>query len=194
MNSVPRLHLASSSPRRQDILRALRLNFTVKGVDLDEDRLDGESAEAMVVRLAAAKAVAAQAKDGQVVIGSDTAVVLGEQVFGKPRNQEHAIEMLLTLSGRVHRVLSGVAVLSSAGLQTALSETDVRFRAIDRDEALQYWQSGEPRDKAGGYGIQGLGGVFVESITGSYSGVIGLPVFETVRLLQAAGIDVLNGQ
>ena len=104
---------------------------------------------------------------------------------------EDCLEMLGRLSGRAHRVLTGVALTDRHGTATALSDTDVYFREISRDEALAYWQSGEPRDKAGAYAIQGLGGAFVERIEGSYTGVVGLPVFETIELLRAAGIDVL---
>jgi len=145
----------------------------------------------MVLRLATAKACAAEVKTTRFVIGSDTAVVLDGDVLGKPRDQEDALTMLLRLSGRRHSVVTGVALLGPDGVQTALSTTDVFFREISRDEAIAYWQSGEPRDKAGAYGIQGRGGAFVESIKGSYSGVVGLPVYETVRLLQNAGIDIL---
>jgi septum formation protein len=126
-----------------------------------------------------------------VVIGADTAVVLGDEVFGKPGNRDECLAILAALSGRVHRVMTGVAVRSSRGMQTAVSTTDVVFREIRPDEALAYWQSGEPRDKAGAYAIQGRGGVFVAAITGSYSGVVGLPVFETAALLQDAGYRVL---
>jgi len=190
--SAPILHLASSSPRRQEILAALGLTFTVGGVDVDEQRLAGESAEAMVLRLAEAKARAVVLDGPQLVLGADTLVVLGEEVFGKPQGREEALEMLGRLSGNTHRVLTGVALNSEKGLQTALSATKVRFREIRPDEALAYWQSGEPCDKAGAYAIQGRGGVFVEAISGSYSGVVGLPVFETVQLLHSAGYRVLG--
>ena len=191
MSSAPLLHLASSSPRRQEILRALGLTFTAQGADIDESRLDGETPEQMVLRLAAAKASAAVAAEGQLVLGADTAVVLGGRVLGKPRDESDAVEMLLCLSGCTHRVLTGVALQTPAGSKVVVSATDVRFREIDRDEARAYWHSGEPRDKAGAYAIQGLGGMFVEAISGSYSGVVGLPVFETVNLLRAAGVTVL---
>ncbi len=188
---LPLLHLASSSPRRREILTALGLDFTVKSSDVEEFRLADESPEQMVLRLATAKAVAAEVETARFVIGSDTAVVLDGEVLGKPRDRDDAVTMLLRLSGRRHSVVTGVALLGPDGVQTALSTTDVFFREVSRDEALAYWQSGEPRDKAGAYGIQGRGGVFVKSINGSYSGVVGLPVYETVRLLQNAGIDIL---
>ncbi len=192
MTELPKLHLASSSPRRREILTALRLEFTMQAVALDEYRLDGESPRAMVLRLAAAKAAAANAGDGQFVLGADTAVVLDDRVLGKPRDAGDAVEMLMALSGRQHTVLTGVALRTAEASDLVVSSTDVVFREIDRDEAHRYWQSGEPCDKAGAYGIQGLGGVFVEAITGSYSGVVGLAVFETVGLLRRAGINVLE--
>ena len=187
----PLLHLASSSPRRREILEALGLEFTVGSVDIEEALEAGESAVQMVLRLAIAKAAAAAVEPTRLVIGADTAVVMDGDVLGKPRGQEDAIAMLLKLSGRRHRVLTGVALHGSGSVQTALSSTDVLFREISRDEALAYWQSGEPSDKAGSYGIQGRGGAFVASISGSYSGVVGLPVYETAELLRAAGIDIL---
>jgi len=186
-----KLILASTSPRRREILAALDLKFTVNGVEIDERCLDGETAEDMVLRLASEKVAAVQSGRSNRVIGADTAVVLGDAILGKPRNRDEAVAMLLSLSNRRHRVLTGVALRGPDGVQTALSETDVYFRAISQDEAHAYWQSGEPRDKAGAYGVQGLGGAFVERLDGSYSGVVGLPVFETVQLLQNAGVDVL---
>lgn len=187
----PLLHLASSSPRRREILAALGLEFTVKATHVDESPLEEESAEQMVLRLATAKACAAEVEESRLVIGSDTAVVLDGEVLGKPESRDDAIEMLMKLSDRRHAVLTGVALRGPEGVRTALSSTDVIFREISRDEALAYWHSGEPRDKAGAYGIQGRGGAFVVAINGSYSGVVGLPVYETVRLLQKAGIDIL---
>lgn len=188
------LHLASSSPRRKEILAALGLTFSVGGADVDEQRLGGESAEDMVLRLAVDKAMAG-APDGDVtVIAADTLVVLGDEIFGKPADQDAALDMLGRLSGRTHQVLTGVAVWAHEKMRSALSVTDVQFREISPDEALAYWQSGEPCDKAGAYAIQGRGGVFVEAISGSYSGVVGLPVFETVKLLEDAGIKVLGSE
>ncbi len=192
MGPQPTLLLASGSPRRDEILRSLGLTFTVQRVDVDERRLAGESAEQMVLRLARAKAAAATATAVDVVIGADTAVVLGDEVLGKPRDAAEAVEMLSLLSGKTHRVMTGVAVRGPDGIQDALSCSAVKFREISRDEALAYWQSGEPRDKAGAYAIQGMGGVFVEHLEGSYSGVVGLPVFETAELLRAAGVIVIN--
>ncbi|MDJ0916679.1 MAG: Maf family protein [Woeseiaceae bacterium] len=184
------LHLASSSPRRAELLTALGLQFTQLGVDVDESRLGSEDPADMVLRLASEKANAAG--DASIIIGADTAVVLGDEVFGKPRDREDAIAMLTRLSGCVHQVMTGVAVRSADSVQTALSVSDVRFRSVSAAEASEYWDTDEPADKAGAYAIQGRGGIFVESMSGSYSGVVGLPVYETAKLLAEAGIHVLK--
>ena len=191
--SEPRLYLASSSPRRRDILDSLGIRYLHGGVDLDESARAGEGVEDMVLRLATEKAAAVKpAESGELpVLGADTIVVQDDRRFGKPATESEALEMLAALSGRSHRVLTAIALRAGATTQTALSETEVRFRDVSQDEARRYWQSGEPRDKAGGYAIQGLGGAFVESIAGSYSGVVGLPVFETAKLLEDAGIRLL---
>lgn len=186
---VPALHLASSSPRRSAILERMGLDFTAAGVAVDEQQWAGEAADVMVVRLAIEKARAAECAPGTVIIGADTAVVLDGEVFGKPRDEADGLRMLAALSGRSHEVMTGVAVCSDGGVQSALSVTAVKFREIGPDEGLEYWQSGEPADKAGAYAIQGLAGAFVEDVIGSYTGVVGLPVFETARLLQLAGIE-----
>jgi septum formation protein len=189
MTSSPLLYLASTSPRRREILESLGIEFEVAMVETDESLRAGESAEDLVIRLATAKADAATG--AEYALGSDTVVVLDDRVLGKPLDADDAVDMLLSLSGRSHSVFTGVALRTPNGTQTVLSKTDVRFREIDRDEAIRYWHSGEPADKAGSYGIQGLGGMFVEAINGSYSGVMGLPVFETVELLKSVGIEVL---
>lgn len=186
------LTLASTSPRRREILATLGIEFKVIPVATDESPLDGEAPREMVLRLAIAKAEAAA--QGDLILAADTVVVLGDRVLGKPCDSDDAIEMLLALGGRSHQVMTGVALKTHTGTRAVLSTTDVQFREIGRDEAERYWQSGEPCDKAGAYGIQGLGGMFVTAIAGSYSGVMGLPVFETVELLKAAGIDVLVDQ
>ena len=188
--SEAKLHLASSSPRRADILQALNLRFTAGGVDIDESPLPGEAAADMVLRLATGKARAAPVDEQTVVLAADTAVVLGDRVMGKPGDMDEALDMLLSLSARRHQVITGIAVKMADTVHAEYVATDVWFREIHRDEAVLYWQSGEPADKAGAYGIQGLGGQFVENIKGSYSGVVGLPVFETARLLKLAGINL----
>jgi septum formation protein len=191
---IVEIHLASSSPRRHEILAALGARFTAAGVDIDETRYDGEPVADMVVRLAVAKAAAARVDlDKSVpVIGADTAVALDDRVLGKPRSQDEAVEMLAALSGRAHEVVTGVALDYAGEVRTTASLTKVRFREISPDEACAYWQSGEPQDKAGAYAVQGIGGIFVQNISGSYSGVVGLPVFETAALLANAGLGVFR--
>lgn len=187
------IHLASSSPRRLEILSSLGVRFTAAGVDIDEARYDGEPVGDMVIRLAIAKAAAARGDmdESIAVIGADTAVAIDDRVLGKPASGDEALDMLIALSGREHIVLTGVALDYAGEIRTASSVTKVRFREIGPDEAVAYWQSGEPRDKAGAYAVQGIGAIFVESISGSYSGVVGLPVFETATLLSNAGLPVL---
>ena len=187
---VPKLHLASSSPRRSRILEQMGVEFTAAGVDIDERQHPDETADIMVVRLAVEKACGVAPEPGTVVLGADTAVVLDGEVFGKPADRADALRMLAMLSGRRHQVMTGVAVRAASTAESLLSVTEVTFRKIAPDEALDYWQSGEPRGKAGAYAIQGLGGTFVESIAGSYTGVVGLPVFETAELLRSAGIEL----
>lgn len=187
----PEIHLASSSPRRREILTTLGVRFTASGVNLDESRLAGEPVKQMAERLARDKALSGKPASMLPVLGADTLVVAGDSVFGKPATRSAALEMLAALSGREHRVITGVALLHDGELHSAVSETAVWFRDLHPDEALAYWHSGEPQGKAGAYAIQGRGGGFVTRIDGSYTGVVGLPVFETVKLLQMAGIDIL---
>jgi septum formation protein len=192
--NTPFLVLASASSRRRDILTSLGAEFDVQEADVDETRLANESGPEMVLRLARCKAetVARRLPPGTLVLGADTAVLLDGHIFGKPESGDEALAMLAALSGRTHTVLTGVALVARAGLLDAVSRTEVRFREIDPDEARHYWQSGEPRGKAGAYAIQGLGASFVEHIEGSFSGVVGLPVFETMALLRQAGYDLLQ--
>tara|TARA_Y100000389_G_C17470818_1_gene530572 strand:+ start:8617 stop:9198 length:582 start_codon:yes stop_codon:yes gene_type:complete len=189
-NINSKLQLASSSPRRKKILSSLGIDFDVFEIKIDESQLIGECPSDMVLRLAATKAEAH--KYGDFVLGADTIVVHESQIFGKPNNAKDAIDMLLSLSGKEHIVMTGVALKAPDGTKSLLSTTKVRFRKINKKDALNYWKSGEPVDKAGSYGIQGIGGMFVKSISGSYSGVVGLPVFETVSLLTSSGFNVLN--
>jgi len=186
----PRLCLASASPRRRELLAQIRVPHEIEPADVDEQRLPGEPAREYVLRLAREKAVRVSARrpSGQPVLAADTAVVLEETVFGKPRDQREASEMLAALGGRTHQVLTAVALASGGAVATALSVSTVRLRVLTAAEQTAYWLSGEPRDKAGAYAIQGLGAVFVEHLSGSYSGVVGLPLFETAQLLEAAGI------
>lgn len=184
------VYLASASPRRSELLRQIGVRFAVRAAAIDEERLGGESPEDYVIRLAAGKAEAvwAAVDDARPVLGADTAVVLDAEVLGKPTNTAEAAAMLERLSGRTHRVLTGVALRHAGGVDTRLSESEVRFRATTAAERLAYCATGEPFDKAGGYGIQGYAAVFVESVKGSYSGVVGLPLFETAELLLRCGL------
>jgi septum formation protein len=184
------VYLASASPRRSELLRQIGVRFTVRAAAIAEDPLPGEQPEAYVARLAAAKAEAvwAAVADSLPVLGADTAVVLDGALLGKPETPAEAAAMLERLSGRTHRVLTAVAVRHAGGVDTLLSASEVRFRATTPAERLAYCATGEPFDKAGGYGIQGRAAVFVEDLKGSYSGVVGLPLFETAALLARCGI------
>jgi septum formation protein len=193
----PALVLASASPRRRELLWQLGVPHRVAVADVHEDALAGEPAAACVQRLALAKATKiwqAAAFPGACtaallpVLGADTAVVLDGEMLGKPADREAALGMLARLSGRTHQVLTAVALVGAHGSTQRLSESEVKFRALAAAEGAAYWESGEPRDKAGGYAIQGLGAVFVSELRGSYSGVVGLPLFETAALLDAAGV------
>jgi septum formation protein len=185
----PVLCLASVSPRRRELLAQIGVPHVVVGADIDETFLPGEIPRDYVTRLAREKALAIR-RTGQrlPVLAADTTVVVDGKVFGKPRDRDEGVHMLGELSGRAHEVLTAVALADSHGITDRLSSSAVWFRKVSREECLAYWEAGEPRDKAGGYAIQGLGAVFVESLSGSYSGVMGLPLFETAELLRAAGI------
>lgn len=192
--SGPQFYLASASPRRRQLLEQLGLRFEVVVADVDETPKAGELPADYVLRVARAKATAVAERLGHPrlpVLAADTAVVLEGVILGKPKDREDGLQMLARLAGRTHQVSSAVALWDGGGVKTVLSESRARFRAIDAVEAAAYWDSGEPRDKAGGYGIQGLGAVFVEHLEGSYSGVMGLPLAETAALLKQAGIGVL---
>ncbi|SFB54191.1 septum formation protein [Pseudomonas sp. NFIX10] len=186
------LYLASGSPRRRELLAQIGVPFTAIGADIDETPLDHEPPSAYVERLARGKAEAGRrALDADVdgcVLGADTAVVLEGRILGKPVDQADALSMLLSLSGRGHEVLTAIAVLDGSRCESRVVRSRVRFRSITEQEAMAYWASGEPRDKAGSYGIQGLGAVFVAGLEGSYSAVVGLPLCETAELLGHFGI------
>ncbi|MGV6807586.1 MAG: Maf family protein [bacterium] len=186
-----RLVLASASPRRAELLRQIGVRFSVQPVDISEDVSDTETPTEAVTRLAREKAQAGlvlQSDAKSVVIGSDTIVVHSGRIMGKPTNRADVLTMLGELSGRTHRVLTAVAVESAAHSRSICVTTDVTFRAISTAEAERYCDTGEPMDKAGAYGIQGFGAVFVASISGSYSAVVGLPLYETASLLDEFGI------
>lgn len=185
------LYLASQSPRRHELLARLSVPFQGLSVDIVERRDPGESAESYVRRVAREKAAAGLFEVGgdasAVVLGSDTEVVLDDEVFGKPADADAAQVMLERLSGRTHQVMSAVSLLSPARESRALSVTRVTFAALDAAQIRAYVETGEPFGKAGAYAIQGAAEVFVSRLEGSYSGVMGLPLHETARLL--AGFD-----
>jgi len=169
------LHLASRSPRRSELLAQLGITFDVLKPDVDE-RWDGSlAAEAYVLQLARAKAEAGwlQCAGSLPVLAADTAVVLDDEIFGKPGDEQDALSMLARLSARTHEVYTGVALRSEKGMASRVSKSRVTFRALSDQECRSYWQTGEPADKAGGYAIQGLAAVFVENLEGSYSGAMG---------------------
>jgi len=186
------IYLASASPRRSELLRQIGVRFQVRPAEIAEDPRQGESPEAYVTRLAAEKAAAAAARlppgDAHPVLAADTAVVLDGELLGKPAGAAEAAAMLERLSGRTHRVLTAVALLHAGRVDTALAASEVRFRATTAAERRAYCRTGEPFDKAGGYAIQGRAAVFIEHLSGSYSGVVGLPLFETAALLARCGV------
>lgn len=186
----PVIYLASQSPRRRELLTQIGVAHQLVNADIDESRRVDELAETYVQRLAREKAAAGwrQVVESGLpmlpVLGADTAVVLDDAILGKPIDADDARTILESLSGRVHEVLTGVALHGAHGEHVAMSRTRVWFRALSAAEIEQYWATGEPCDKAGAYGIQGRAAIFIERIEGSYSGVVGLPLFETAALLR----------
>lgn len=191
-DSQAQIILASSSPRRSELLQQMRVSFVVLPVEIDESALAGESPTTYVERLALEKARAGWelSEKNRPVLGSDTIVVIHGDILGKPRDRNHAIEMLNRLSGNTHQVLTAVALVEADRSAIRLSESRVSFSPITEQEILIYWESGEPVDKAGAYAIQGLAAAFIQHIEGSFSGVMGLPIYETMDLLKAFGVDV----
>ncbi|PCJ42578.1 MAG: hypothetical protein COA71_03440 [SAR86 cluster bacterium] len=188
------LILASASPRRRALLKDLGFTCTVLPQDIDESPLPAEKPALLVKRLALAKAKAAfvtlDASDHRLVLGSDTIVVCDDEILGKPKHKADGLAMLKFLSGRTHQVLTAVTLLSHTKQVETMSVTNVSFATLSEAEIEAYWESGEPLDKAGAYAVQGLGAMFVSDIQGSYSGVVGLPIFETVNLLKSCGVDI----
>ncbi len=191
---TPSLVLASTSPRRKELLQQIGVKFTQLSIDINEDVAEAESAEHYVLRLAKEKSAAgfellsAAEKTTRIVLAADTTVVCEGNILAKPETLEHSKEILRQLSGREHLVMSAIGIHSQDRALQEVVTTKVKFRKISDAEIEAYWQSGEPQDKAGSYGIQGLGAVFVESITGSYSNVVGLPLCETAQLLNQFNI------
>ena len=183
------------SPRRRELLAQIGVDHEVIKVNIDETRRPGEVPAEYVIRLALEKARAGlNSIDSEClrpVLAADTAVVVDDEILGKPVDQGHALEMMARLSGRSHKVLTGIALVTQQREASRLSVSRVTFRAVTPAEVECYWNSGEPADKAGGYGIQGLGALFISHLEGSFSGVMGLPLFETAELLRDAGISLL---
>jgi septum formation protein len=194
--SQAQIYLASASPRRRELLTQVRLTPALLPQDIDESLLHDEAPETYVTRLAKSKAAAALRDPRYAralpVLAADTTVVCEGRILGKPATLADARDMLQLLSGRAHRVLTAVAIGVQARTEVILVATTVYFRDIGAAEIDAYWQTGEPQDKAGGYGIQGLGARFVRHIEGSYSGVMGLPLFETLQVLKNFGVDPLG--
>ena len=186
------VYLASGSPRRRELLQQIGVSFRVLETAVDEAVRPGEASAAYVARVAAAKAGSGWESKREAadvpVLAADTAVVLDGKILGKPKDRQDAEDMLRQLSGRTHEVLTAVALRTASGLQSTLSRSAVTFRAIAVREAQDYWETGEPHDKAGAYAIQGRAAVFIADLRGSFSGVMGLPLFETAELLSAAGV------
>jgi septum formation protein len=190
-SSKPLIYLASASPRRSVLLAQLGIPHTVRPVDLDERLQPGESPSEYVRRLASEKALALWDRLGPderlPVLAADTSVALDEQIMGKPTDSADGVRMLRSLSGRTHQVFTGVALKHAQGAETQVNVSEVSFRRMSDPEIQAYWETGEPRDKAGGYAVQGIAAVFIERIAGSFSGIMGLPLFETAQLLRSIG-------
>lgn len=187
------IYLASSSPRRAELLNQIKVEFTIVKLDIDETAREAETAEQLVMRLSAEKArkslqlIPVMTVD-DLVLAADTVISLGGQILGKPSSTQHCCRMLTVLSGQTHQVLSAIAVVDSKGrLWQQCSVNEITFRHLEEYEVQQYCQLEEPMDKAGAYAIQGKAAVFIEHLSGSYSSVMGLPLFETAQLLKQAG-------
>jgi len=185
----PVVCLASVSPRRRELLAQIGVPHVVAGADIDETVRPGEAPRDYVARMARQKALTIRERGERLpVLAADTSVVLDNVIYGKPRDRTDGIAMLGRLSGRTHEVLTAVALANSVGVALRLNVSTVRFRELTMQECAAYWETGEPCGKAGGYAVQGAAAVFIESLSGSYSGVMGLPLFETAELLCAAGV------
>ena len=185
------LILASQSPRRKELLTQLGYRFVCSPADIDESVHANESPAQYVTRLAIEKAthIAKTVAPSDLVLGSDTSVVKNNHILGKPKDLSESIEMLSSLSGRTHQVLTAIAVAKGEAIESLLVETEVTFKVLTKTEMINYWQTNEPQDKAGSYGIQGIGGQFITQIKGSYSAVVGLPLYETAQLLTKMGLE-----
>lgn len=191
------IYLASRSPRRAELLTQIGLDFIVLPSDIDETPMLDEQSHAYVLRLASEKAQAcyasliAQSSLIYPVLAADTTVSIDGKILGKPQDDDDAFQMLTSMSGRWHEVHTGIALATSDGMKVAISTTKVEMAKLSDETILAYVATGEPLDKAGAYGIQGLAGALIKRIEGSYSGVMGLPIYETAQLLGQAGIRIL---
>jgi septum formation protein len=194
--NTPVVILASASPRRQELLRQIGVSFQTVEPDVDETPGHNESADAFVLRLALEKArvglrmVRERDLNGAPVLGADTCIVFDGEILGKPDDREHGIAMLTRLAGRSHEVLTGVALVDDGREQQVISRSRVTFAHLSPDEIAAYWDTGEPGDKAGDYAVQGRAATFIERIEGSYSGIVGLPLFEVAHMLKNLGMQL----
>ena len=192
ITSQAQITLASASPRRRELLEQVQLAYQVIPVDIDETHLEGEGAEQFVKRLAVEKAKAGyKLNSDHPVLGSDTIVVIDGEILGKPENKMHFLEMFKLLSGQKHRVMTAVAIYDGKQAQCAISKSEVEFELLSQQQVEAYWNTGEPEGKAGGYAVQGIAAQFIRNISGSYSGIMGLPLYETTKLLEQQGIKLL---
>jgi septum formation protein len=188
------LRLASASPRRRQLLDLIGVPHLVTPADIDETPRDSERGDDYVVRLAREKAQAVWSQhDDLPVLAADTTVVVDREILGKPESEADAMAMLTKLSGREHLVHTGIALRTTRAMNVGISTTRVTFGPLTEAQVRAYWASGEPQGKAGAYAIQGLGAVFVSNISGSYTGVMGLPLYATAAMLRAQGVPVWNG-
>jgi len=188
------LYLASKSPQRHQLLAQLGIHCCAVSVEIDESCIGSESPRYYVERLSLTKARAGWqevANEAVPVLGADTCIVIGNQIFGKPNDEQHGLWMLAQLSGVTHHVYTGVAIIKGEHEQVCINTSLVSFRTLSAKERLDYWRSGEPCGKAGGYAIQGKAAMFINRLEGSYSGVMGLPLYETAQLLTNFGVDVI---
>lgn len=195
---LSQLYLASASPRRSALLTQIGLAHHIRPVDIDESSSERETPGDYVCRLAQAKAsqlwqhLGASDQQHAYVLGSDTCVTLDGEIFGKPADRADGLRMLQRLSGRTHQVHTAVALRTGRGSDVSSSVSEVSFRELSTAECDAYWQTGEPADKAGGYAVQGAAAIFIARVAGSYSGIMGLPLYETAQLLHRAGWMLLN--
>lgn len=190
------IYLASASPRRRELLEQIKVAYQLLEVEVDETPLAAEKADDYVIRLALEKARTGWAELDEAwqkpVLGADTSVVIDGQILGKPLDEAHAIEMLLQLSGRTHQVITAIALVSEGSEQTAINRSFVTFRELSSAECQAYWHTGEPADKAGSYAVQGQAAIFISKLEGSFSGVMGLPLYETAELLHNVSVKLLK--